>query len=351
MEDLSKDRLMRLQVEQLEKEKKDLNERLRIAAKRIDHVERAYRKEERPLLAQDYADQQAADRVTFEALQKSRIENSLAAHTQALASKKRLGRMQDEYKAHRTRLLAARSEEYERLKASAEKKLEEEKEKRRKAFAAEKEAEIRRLEEEATAERQAEEELLRIETGAYLMSVSICVTLTCNCTTERREKEEAEAERKREEEERLAEQRRERELERAAAAEEARKKAQREEEAEERARLRAQAKTSAPPTAPESGVWRRPSAQTSSAPAPRTQSPAPAPSPLSATGPPKIGAGGWRQRMAEKEKQGAPGTPTSATSSPVTTNAALPEVKKDTDGFETVPAKGVWKPTRLRGKV
>ena len=96
MEDLSKDRLMHLQVEQLEKEKKDLNERLRIAAKRIDHVERAYRKEERPLLAQAYADQQAADRVTFEALQKSRIENSLAAHTQALASKKRLGRMQDE---------------------------------------------------------------------------------------------------------------------------------------------------------------------------------------------------------------------------------------------------------------
>ena len=75
---------MRLQVEQLEKEKKDHNERLRIAAKRIDHVERAYRKEERPLLAQDYADQQAADRVTFEALQKSRIENSLAAHTRGM---------------------------------------------------------------------------------------------------------------------------------------------------------------------------------------------------------------------------------------------------------------------------
>ena len=158
---------MRLQVEQLEKEKKDLNERLRIAAKRIDHVERAYRKEERPLLAQDYADQQAADRVTFEALQKSRIENSLAAHTQALASKKRLGRMQDEYKAHRTRLLAARSEEYERLKASAEKKLEGEKEKRRKARAAEIEAERELREQAEAAERRAEEERLRAEAGAY----------------------------------------------------------------------------------------------------------------------------------------------------------------------------------------
>ena len=42
-----------------------------------------------------------------------------------------------------------------------------------------KEAEIRWLEEKADAERRAEGELLRIETGAYPMSISICATLTC----------------------------------------------------------------------------------------------------------------------------------------------------------------------------
>ena len=186
MEDLSKDRLMRLQVEQLEKEKKDLTERLRIAAKRIDHIERAYRKDERPLLAQDYADQQAADRVTFEAVQKSRIENSLAVHNQAVASKKRLGRMQDEYKAHRTTLLAARSEEYQRLKASAEKRLEEEKEKRRRAHVEQKEAEIRQLEEAEAAAREAEEERLRVEAGAYPTFIFICAELTGTWQNERR---------------------------------------------------------------------------------------------------------------------------------------------------------------------
>ncbi|KAF8556680.1 hypothetical protein OG21DRAFT_1475900 [Imleria badia] len=332
MEDLSKDRLMRLQVEQLEKEKKDLNERLRIAAKRIDHIERAYRKDERPLLAQDYADQQAADRTTFEALQKARFENSVTAHQQAVASKKRLGRMQDEYRAHRETLLAARSEEYQRWKASAEKKLEEEKEKRRKAYVAEKEAEgIQREEAEAAALKE-EEERLRVE-------------------AEQHAAEEAEAERKREEEERIAEQRRQREQERAAALEEARKKAQREQEAEERARLR---KTTPATTVPEGGTWRpRAQAQASAAP-PRAQSPAPAPSPVSATGPPKIGLapGGWRQRLAEKEKQGAGASPAAAaaTPSPARTNAPLPEHKKDADGFETVSEKRVWKPKRLQNQ-
>jgi len=323
---------MRLQVEQLEKEKKDLNERLRIAAKRIDHIERAYRKDERPLLTQDYADQQAADRVTFEEVQKARIENSLATHTQAVASKKRLGRMQDEYKAHRTTLLAARSEEYKRLKSRAEKNLEEEKAKMRKAYVEQKEAEVRQREEVEAAALKAEEEHLRAE-------------------AERVAAEEAEAAQKLEEEERLSEQRRERDLERAAAAEEARKKALREEEAAERARLRSQqAKTGpAPTTATTTGEWRRLAAQTSVP--PRAQSPAPAPSPVSVTGPPKIGAGGggWRQRLAEKEKQ-AGGAPAAAATSPAPTNAPLPDTKKDADGFEAVPEKGVWRPSRLRGK-
>ena len=171
MEDLSKDRLMRLQVEQLEKEKKDLNERLRIAAKRIDHVERAYRKDERPLLAQDYAEQQALDRTTFEALQKARVENSRAVHTQAVAAKKRLGRMQDEYRVHRERLLVARSDEYQRRKAAAEKKMEEEKEKRRQVHVTEIEAERKKREEAEAAARKKEEERLQAEAGAF----SLCV--------------------------------------------------------------------------------------------------------------------------------------------------------------------------------
>ena len=166
---------------------------------------------------------------------------------------------------------------------------------------------------------------------------------------ERAAAEEAEAEQKREKEEQLAEQRRQRELERAAAAEEARKKALREEEAAERAKLRSQQAKTAPAAATGEGAWRRTAAQPSVP--PRAQSPAPTPSPVSATGPPKIGVapGTWRQRMAEKEKQGAVPAGAATATSPATTNVPLPDTKKDTDGFETVSEKKVWKPSRLRG--
>ena len=187
MEDLSKDRLMRLQVEQLEKEKKDLNERLRIAAKRIDHIERAYRKEERPLLAQDYAEQQAADRATFEALQKARIENSQSAHNRAVASKKRLNRMQEEFRVYSKKLLAARTEEYQRRQAVAAKKEEEEKNVRRQARAAQKEEERKKQEEAEAVARRAEEERLRAEAGVLsllhvsdrLLTGALCCRSTC----------------------------------------------------------------------------------------------------------------------------------------------------------------------------
>ncbi|KAF8431709.1 hypothetical protein L210DRAFT_3614485 [Boletus edulis BED1] len=302
MEDLSKDRLMRLQVEQLEKEKKDLNERLRIAAKRIDHTERAYRKEERPLLTQDYADQQAAD---------PRIENSLMAHNLGLASKKRLSRMQDDFGTSGT-LLAARTEEYQRQKASAAKKIEEEKEKQRKAYAAQQEAERKEREEAEAAARKAEEERLRAE-------------------AEQRAAEEAEAAKKRQDEEHIAEQRQQRELERAAALEEARKKAQREQEAEERARMRSQARTT---PAAETG-WRRACAAAGA-------------TAYAKSGTPKIGGatGGWRERLAAKQA----GQHTAATSSPATTNVALPESRNNTDGFETVPEKKVWRPKRVQNQ-
>jgi translation initiation factor 3 subunit A len=48
---LDTESIIGLQVAQLEKEKKEVAERLRIVAKRVDHIERANRKEERPLLA------------------------------------------------------------------------------------------------------------------------------------------------------------------------------------------------------------------------------------------------------------------------------------------------------------
>lgn len=167
MEDLSTDSLMRMQVEQLEREKKELNQRLRTAAKRIDHIERAYRKEERPLLAQDYAEQQAADRTIFEALQHSRIEGARKAFEGDMATKKRLSRMMQDYQQRKELIVARRSEDHKAKLAESLKRVEEEKEQRRAAYRKEKEEEERQRLEAERILREQEEEEARQEAGKF----------------------------------------------------------------------------------------------------------------------------------------------------------------------------------------
>ncbi|KAI0791302.1 hypothetical protein C8Q75DRAFT_732405 [Abortiporus biennis] len=360
MENLSTDNLMRLQVEQLEKEKKELNERMRIAAKRLDHLERAYRKEERPLLSKDYEEQQATDKASHEAAQKARIENARYSHQQAVETKHRLARMMDDYVARRDEIVNKRGQDFAKKKELALKKIDEEKAKRRKAVIKQREEERLHLEEEERIRREQEEEAQRLEEERL-------------AEEERRRQEEeaalaaAEA-KKHEEEEKAAALRKQRDAERAAAAEQARLQRQREEEAEERARQRAAEKKAQeeekrrstfgrpiPAAATESsdgGAWRRsgapstPSRAPVSLPPARSESPAPVPKfrPAAAAG------GGWRAReAARKEAEGrAPSRP----ESPVLRQPPPPreEAPIDDDGFQKVPAKNVWRPSRGRGR-
>lgn len=156
MESYDTEGLITIQVAQLEKEKKELTERLRIVAKRIDHVERGYRKEERPLLAQDYEVQQLNDRQTFEEIQKARLEAAKLSHQEALATKARLSVMLDDYNARRDVIISKKGEEFAKRKEAAQRKMAEEKEKRRKAFLKAKEEERRQLEQEEALRREQE---------------------------------------------------------------------------------------------------------------------------------------------------------------------------------------------------
>ena len=250
MENLSTDNLMRLQVEQLEKEKRELNEKMRIVAKRLDHVERAYRKEERPLLAKDYEIQQANDRAAHEAAQKARIETARLTHQQDLETKKRLLRILDDYKAYREVIISKRGEEFTKRQQLAQKKIDEEKAKRRAAVLKQREEERLHREEEERRRREIEEEERRLEEGksfaqAYHKVCSHDRTCPERLAEEERRRAEEEAAReaeeakKREEAEKAAALRQQREAERAKAAEQARLQAQREEEALERQRQRA----------------------------------------------------------------------------------------------------------------
>ncbi|KAH9954091.1 hypothetical protein BC827DRAFT_1244862 [Russula dissimulans] len=329
VENLNTDNLMRLQVEQLEKEKKERESRLRVIAKRIDHTERAYRQEERPLLAKDYELQQASDRTTFEQIQKGRIDAAQLAHKRDLETKKRLSRALPEFEVRKAIILEKRSAEYERKRAAAQAKIEEEKAKRRAAILKTREEERLRQEAAERAFHEAEE-------------------------LEQKQREEEERERaaaeaaKREEEARVVQMREERERQRAADLERIKLQQQREEEAARRAEERRKqplaatvAATVAATPAAQDGGWRRAGAPAAAAPPartpPRSESPA-------LSGPPRLfGRGGsaggatpaWRLR--EQAKSATP-----AAGSPAPSAAASSEPKK--------AENNVWKPSRLRGQ-
>ncbi|EIW52939.1 uncharacterized protein TRAVEDRAFT_175066 [Trametes versicolor FP-101664 SS1] len=368
MESLNTDSLMRMQVEQLEKEKKELNERMRVLTKRLDHVERAYRKEERPLLAKDYEVQQANDRAVFETTQKARLEASRAAHLQDVETKHRLTRMLNDYNTLKDSIHSRRGEEFAKMQATAQKKMAEEKAKRRAAVLKEREEEYQRLEEEERIRREQEEEEARLEAERI-------------AEEERREEEEAAAraaaeEKKRADEEAAAAKRKEREEERQQAMEAARRQQQREDEAMAR-RQAAKAQAAAPTpaaaparAAPEAAAWRRPGAASALPPArsatpDRSESPAPKYRPGALASAASSGGGGWRARQAAKESGAGDSTParpaSPATIAPTRVTATPPpaakapaspnpakEPSKDDDGFQTVtPPARKWGASRL----
>jgi translation initiation factor 3 subunit A len=165
MESYDTEGLIVIQVAQLEKEKKELSEKLRVIAKRVDHLERAYRKEERHLLDRDYELQQRNDRETFEGLQRARTEAARIAHQDDMMTKARLSRMMSDYAARREMIVEKKAAEFAKKKEAAHKKIEEEKTKRRNAVAKAREEERLRAEAEQRRKRELEEETQRREEG------------------------------------------------------------------------------------------------------------------------------------------------------------------------------------------
>lgn len=158
LENLDKDKLVAIQIKQLEKEKGELATRTRAIGKRLDHVERAMRQEERPLLAKDYERQQKADRMYHEAAVKAHREAAATKHTHDLALKKRMAKILDDYRKIRHDMEEKRKEEFADKREAAQRKIEEEKQKRIQLYREKKAEQEARKEREKkeTAEREAE---------------------------------------------------------------------------------------------------------------------------------------------------------------------------------------------------
>jgi translation initiation factor 3 subunit A len=168
IDELDSDKLLNLHVEQLAKEKKDLGEKLRLVGKRVDHLERAYRKEERELLADDYEKQKAQDKESHEALIKSNREDAIAKHKYEQDLKARLARMMPDYLVSRQAVASQHEKEYQESKEKAQRMIKEEKEKFRQQLMARKVAEKEKREKER--KKQEEEERRRAGMSISLLA-------------------------------------------------------------------------------------------------------------------------------------------------------------------------------------
>lgn len=128
-------------------------DRLRIVGKRVDHLERAMRKEERPLLAQDYERQKAEDRIAHDNANQLAREEAIARQAAEKDLKERLSRMLPDYLESRKAVESQHAAEFERAREAAQRKIAEEKEK----FKA-KVLERRRKDKERRERQRAEEE-------------------------------------------------------------------------------------------------------------------------------------------------------------------------------------------------
>lgn len=157
--DLDSNQLRLLRISQLEKEKDSLSKNLRVTGKRIDHLERAFRKEEIKLLSKDYDAQRERDLAAYEKSKEETLKEAERKHKEDLALKHRLSRLLPKYEEFTRDLKERRHDEFEKRRKAADREFQNAVEKRKRE-ARERKARERREREEA--ERRAQEEEERI---------------------------------------------------------------------------------------------------------------------------------------------------------------------------------------------
>jgi translation initiation factor 3 subunit A len=162
IDDLDTGRIRMLKLQALEREKNEIGEKLRIAGKRIDHLERAYRKEEVKHLAEDYDAQRARDLKAYEESKAETLETASRKHKEDVALKHRLSRLVSPYESFKRDITQQRHADFEKRRKAAERELSQKMEQRRKDVREQKAAAKRQREEEERA-RAEEEERQRIE--------------------------------------------------------------------------------------------------------------------------------------------------------------------------------------------
>ncbi|AEY94994.1 FABL065Wp [Eremothecium gossypii FDAG1] len=118
------EKFKKLTVELVSKDKKDLDERMSHAFKRVDHIERAYRKLEAPLWEKDAQKQKERDLESYNKLKQMMVEKAKKDHEENLRIHERLVKIYPSYLHFREKVIAAQKSQIEALRAENAAKLE-----------------------------------------------------------------------------------------------------------------------------------------------------------------------------------------------------------------------------------
>lgn len=161
LENLDSNRIRMIKLQQLEREKNSIAEKLRITGKRIDHLERAFRKEEAKKLPEDFAKQRDQDLAAYELVKAQTLKESKLKHKENVELKHRLSRLVPHSDAFRANLHERRRDEFEKRRRDAERDLEKLVAARRKEVREARLREKREREEQERELREAEERAAR----------------------------------------------------------------------------------------------------------------------------------------------------------------------------------------------
>lgn len=161
LDNLDGTKIRMIKLQQLEKEKNTVSEKLRTTGKRIDHLERAFRKGEVKKLAEDYEKQRERDLAAYERTKEETLREAQEKHKADLELKHRLTRLVPFYKSFSEELRERRRDEFDRRRREAERDLERAVAARRKEARDQKLREKREREEKERQLREEEERVAR----------------------------------------------------------------------------------------------------------------------------------------------------------------------------------------------
>merc|ERR1739848_963952 len=111
---LDTEAIMIKQVEEPENQKRQLIARLKAQEKKVDHLERAKRKEEIPLIQKDMIQDEEEDKIIWKNKEEERIIAAKAEREEAVKTRDRLERMTSDKNAFMEKLLKERATDFEK---------------------------------------------------------------------------------------------------------------------------------------------------------------------------------------------------------------------------------------------